>query len=257
MFQGMKARELLGSGTAPDGSELTLWMEGPGPVVRIGNEVLMSSRLHGSEQAMVARCVDDALRSTKPRVLVGGLGMGFTLRATLDVLPPNAEVVVAELFPCVVDWCRGPLASLSEDALSDPRVRVEVGDVQKILRSPGSRFDCILLDVDNGPDALVTLGNRTIYTQTGLFTIAAALRPGGAVGFWSATGSRTFEKTISRAGLKVEVHKLDARHDRARGGMHTLFIGRAPKEKKTGPAPAPPAKKKRPPGRAPGPTSRR
>lgn len=252
----MKARELLGTGYAPDGSELTLWMEGPGPVVRIGNEVLMSSRLHGSEQTMAARCVEDALRSPKPRVLVGGLGMGFTLRATLDVLPANAEVVVAELFPCVVDWCRGPLASLSDNALADPRVRVEIMDVQRILRSPGSRFDCILLDVDNGPDALVTLGNKGIYSQTGLFTIASALRPGGSVGFWSATGSRLFEKTISRAGLKVEVHKLDARHDRARGGMHTLFIGRAPKEKKVGAAPAAPAKKKRPPGRAPGPYSR-
>ena len=204
-------------------------------MVRIGNEVLMSSSRHGSEEAMAAHSVADALRSPKPRVLVGGLGMGFTLRATLDVLPPNAEVVVAELFPCVVEWCRGPLAALSHHALDDPRVRVFEGDVQKVLRAPGSRFDCILLDVDNGPDALVTLGNRGLYTLDGLRTIAAALRPGGAVGIWSASGSRAFEKLMTRAGLRAGATRLDARHDRARGGRHTLFLGRAPDDRRSGP----------------------
>ena len=121
----MKARELLGSSTTPDGQLITLHSEGAGYFVRIGNEVLMSSRSHGSEQAMAVVGLEPALRSSRPRVLVGGLGMGFTLRAVLDVLPRRAEVVVSELFPCVVEWNHGPLAFLSADALSDPRVKLE------------------------------------------------------------------------------------------------------------------------------------
>ena len=109
----MRARELLGSDTTPAGVPITLHSEGAGYVVRIGNEVLMSSRSHGSEQAMAARSLEPALRSPRPRVLIGGLGMGFTLRATLDVLPRQSEVVVAEIFACVVEWNRGPLAPLA------------------------------------------------------------------------------------------------------------------------------------------------
>lgn len=221
----MKPRELLGSGVAPDGNTLTLHREAAGFVVRIGNEVLMSSRSHGSEQEMAAVSLPPALRSTRPRVLVGGLGMGFTLRAALDVLPPKAEVVVAELFPCVVEWNRGPLASLSHDALSDPRVRLVVGDVLDVARSRGSGFDAILLDVDNGPEALVTLGNREIYAPRGVATLAAALRPGGVLAVWSAAGSKAFERTMARAGLRVLVERLAARHDSTKGGRHYLFLG--------------------------------
>ncbi len=222
----MKARELIDSGTTPDGNVLTLHREATGYVVRIGNEVLMSSRSHGSEQAMAVYGLEAALRSPRPRVLVGGLGMGFTLRAVLDVLPPRSEVVVAELFACVVDWCHGPLAALSHDALADRRVRLEVTDVQRIVRSPGDRFDAILLDVDNGPDALVSLGNRSIYSPGGLAALAAALRPGGMLSVWSVSGSRTFEKALARAGFRVEVVTLPARHNSAKGGHHTLFVGR-------------------------------
>jgi spermidine synthase len=220
----MKPRELLGTGTAPDGGILTLHKEAAGYVVRIGNEVLMSSRLYGSERAMAVESLEAALRSARPRVLIGGLGMGYTLRETLDILPRTAEVVVAELFGCVVEWNRGVLAPLSHDALADPRVGVEVRDVQELVRKSGTGFDAILLDVDNGPDALTTLGNRTIYTHAGLSTLHSSLRPGGTLAVWSVTGSRAFEKALARAGFRVEVKKLDARHDASRGGRHTLFL---------------------------------
>lgn len=225
----MITRELLGTGTAPDGSTLTLHLEGVGHVVRIGNEVLMSSRSHGSEQAMAIHSVEAALRSPKPRVLVGGLGMGFTLRAVLDVLPPKSEVLVAELFPCVVDWCRGPLAELSHGALMDRRVKLEIKDVRRILSAPGDGFDAILLDVDNGPDALVTAGNRAIYSRDGLATIVRALRPGGTLAVWSAAGSKPFERALSRAGLRSQVVLLPARHNSHKGGKFTLFLGHAPR----------------------------
>ncbi|HXC49761.1 MAG TPA: hypothetical protein VN634_02645 [Candidatus Limnocylindrales bacterium] len=210
----------------PGGALLTLHEEGAGFVVRIGNEVLMSSRLHGSEQAMAARSLDAALRSRRPRVLIGGLGMGYTLRATLDILPANAEVVVAELFECVVEWNRGPLAALTNDALGDRRVRLEVKDVQQVLRSPGDGFDAILLDVDNGPDALVTPGNRGIYSPSGLATVARALRPGGTFAVWSASASKPFEKALARAGFRAESVQLPSRHDSGKGGRHVLLIGR-------------------------------
>jgi len=225
----VKARELLGSGVTPDGVALTLHHEAIGYVVRIGNEVLMASRVHGSEQAMAAHSIDGALRSAKPRVLIGGLGMGYTLRAVLDVMPAKAEVVVAELFDCVVEWNRGPLAALSHDALSDRRVKLEVQDVQRLIRAPGDGFDAILLDVDNGPDALVCSGNRGIYTTAGLAAVAAALRPGGTFSVWSASASKPFEKALARAGFRVEVLSLAARHDSGKGGRYTLFLGHAPR----------------------------
>lgn len=222
----MQARELLGTGTTPDGRSVTLHAEAGGFVVRIGNEVLMSSRSHGSEQAMAVASLEPALRSPRPRVLVGGLGMGFTLRATLDVLPPKAEVVVAELLDCVVEWNRGPLAALSSEALSDRRVRLEVTDVRRILASPRDGFDVILLDIDNGPDAFTDAGNAALYAPAGLAALRAALRPGGIVSVWSVSPSRAFEKALARAGFATDTVSLAARQGSHKGGRHTLFLGR-------------------------------
>lgn len=231
----MKARELLGSAVTDDGQAITLHHEGAGYVVRVGNEVLMSSRSHGSEQAMAAASLDGALRSPRPRVLVGGLGMGFTLRAVLDVLPKKADVVVAEIFPCVVEWNRGVLAPLSSDALADARVQLAVTDVMRVVREPAGGFDAILLDVDNGPDAFTTAANRVLYGPTGLAALRAALRPGGVLSIWSASPSKAFEKALATARFAADVVSLAARQNSTRGGRHTLFLGRiarAPRERK-------------------------
>lgn len=210
----------------PDGRPITLHLDGTGYVVRVGNEALMSSRSHGSEQAMAAASLEPALRATKPRVLVGGLGMGFTLRAVLDMLPPRSEVVVAELLDCVVEWNRGPLRELSANALEDRRVRLEVTDVRRSIASAATSFDVILLDVDNGPEAFSTSTNASLYSPSGLAAIRTALRPGGLVSVWSASPSRPFEKALARAGFAVEVVAVPARQGSTRGGRHTLFLGR-------------------------------
>jgi spermidine synthase len=222
----MRARELLGSDTTPDGLPITLHSEASGFVVRVGNEVLMSSRTHGSEQAMAAASLEPALRSPRPRVLIGGLGMGFTLRATLDVLPKKSEVVVAELLGCIVEWCRGPLAPLSLNALNDPRVRLEQADVRRVIAKPGDGFDAILLDVDNGPAAFTTEGNSAIYRPAGLAALRAALRPGGVLSIWSVSPSRAFEKALATAKFASETISLPARQGSVKGVRHTLFIGR-------------------------------
>jgi spermidine synthase len=226
----MRARELLGSATTPDGQVVTLHSEAQGYVVRIGNEVLMSSRSHGSEQAMAAASLEPALRSPRPRVLIGGLGMGYTLRATLDVLPRKSEVVVAELLACVVDWNRGPLAELSSNALADSRVRLEVADVRRVVASPGDGFDAILLDVDNGPDAFTTEGNAALYRPAGLAALRAALRPGGVLSVWSASPNRAFEKALATARFAAETVSLASRQGSTKGGRYTLFLGRIARE---------------------------
>jgi spermidine synthase len=222
----MRARELLGSDTTPDGTPVTLHSEAGGFVVRIGNEVLMSSRSHGSEQAMAAASLEPALRSARPRVLIGGLGMGYTLRATLDVLPRRSEVVVSELLGCVVEWNRGPLATLSSNALADPRVVLEVGDVRRVVAAPRDGFDAILLDVDNGPDAFTIESNSALYGPRGLAALRAALRPGGVLSIWSVSPSRAFEKALATARFAAETVSLPARQGSTKGARHTLFLGR-------------------------------
>jgi spermidine synthase len=230
----MRARELLGSDTTPDGHPITLHSEASGYVVRIGNEVLMSSRSHGSEQGMAAASLEPALRAPRPRVLIGGLGMGYTLRATLDVLPRRSEVVVAELLACVVEWNRGPLAALTSNAMDDPRVRLEIADVRRVVASPGDGFDAILLDVDNGPDAFTIDGNSALYRPAGLAALRAALRPGGVLSIWSVSPSRAFEKALATARFAAETVSLPARQGSSSGPRHTLFLGRVGREPRKG-----------------------
>ena len=157
-------------------------------------------------------------------MLVGGLGMGFTLRATLDVLPPDATVVVAELVPAVVEWNRGPLGSLAAMPLKDRRTRVEVGDVADVLRASRARFDAILLDVDNGPAAFTSAGNAGLYTDHGLAAARKALRAGGVVAVWSAWDYRKFEQRLKYAGFRVGVERVRGRLKKG-GPRHTIFLG--------------------------------
>jgi spermidine synthase len=217
--------QILGSAQAPDGGTLTLYQRDHELVIRVDGRELMTSRAHGSEEALAHLGCSDARAKPRPRVLVGGLGMGFTLRAALDVLPAQAEVVVAEIVPAVVEWNRGPLAHLAGRPLEDPRVTVAVTDVGALLRRPGPRFDAILLDVDNGPQGLTRRANHALYGRVGLDTARRALAPGGCYALWSAGPDRDFERRLARAGFGVEVHEVRARpHGQA--PRHVIFLGK-------------------------------
>jgi spermidine synthase len=217
--------ETLGRARAPDGVELVLQRRGEEHVIRAGGKDLMSSRMHGSEEKMAELAC--AGLAGAARVLIGGLGMGYTLRAALQVLPAEARVVVAELVEAVVAWNRGPLADLAGRPLDDVRASVEVADVGALLRRPGPRWDAILLDIDNGPAALTRPANQAIYGATGLETAKRALRRGGVLAVWSAAPDAAFASRLRRAGFEVEVVTTPAR-GAAGGSKHTIFLGRAP-----------------------------
>ncbi len=223
----VKPWELLGETRTPDGTMLSLTRRDTELVILAAGKILMSSRMHGSEEAMAATACRHLPSMSKPCVLVGGLGMGYTLRATLDLLPPEATVVVAELIPAVVEWHQGPLGPLAGDPLKDKRVQVDVRDVIGTLRSSLGRFDAVLLDVDNGPDAFTESSNASLYNDRGIAAIRAALKPGGVLAVWSAWEDRRFEQRLKWAGFKVEVERVRARLKRG-GPRHTIFLGRAP-----------------------------
>ena len=220
----MNPWELLGKTKTPAGDEMTLMLRSGEYVILASGKTLMSSRMHGSEEALAALGCGDARSLAAPVVLVGGLGMGYTLRATLDLLPRNATVIVAELVAGVVDWNRGPLGPLTQHPLRDPRVHVEVDDVNAVLRASPGRFDAVLLDIDNGPDAFTTEGNDWLYNDGGLATIRAALRGRGTVAVWSAWEDRKFEQRLRWAGFTVQTGRVRARLSKG-GPKHVIFCG--------------------------------
>ena len=203
---------------------MSLTRQGSEYVILAAGKPLMSSRMHGSEEALSAFGCAAARAREQPCVLVGGLGMGFTLRATLDLLPPDAVVVVAELVPAVVEWNRGPLAPLADHPLKDKRVHIELGDVAATLRASTRRFDAVLLDVDNGPAAFTATHNARLYDDGGLAAVRAALKPGGVVAVWSAWEDRRFEQRLKHAGFTVRVERVRGRLKKG-GPRHTIFIG--------------------------------
>ena len=221
----MKPWELLGETRTPDDSLLALMKRDREYVMLANGKTLMSSRMHGSEEALATRACERARTEAFPCVLVGGLGMGFTLRATLDALPPDAVVVVAELVPAVVDWNRGPLGPLAEHPLKDRRVRVEVQDVADTLRSSSRRFDAVVLDVDNGPAAFTESGNAGLYADRGLASIRAALKKDGVLAVWAARDDRKFEQRLRYGGFVVETIRVRARLKKG-GSHHTIFFAR-------------------------------
>jgi spermidine synthase len=190
-------------------------------IVRVNSHLLMSSRMHDSEEALAEYALE---RVPKPRtVLVGGLGLGFTLRAVLDRVASDVRVTVAELVPELVGWNRTQLAELNAGALDDPRCEVVVGDVfETIKRSPGA-FDVILLDVDNGPIAVSQAKNQRIYSEQGVRTCYRALRPAGVIAVWSSGPNARFERRLSSAGFAADVVRVPGRA----GGRahHVLFLG--------------------------------
>jgi spermidine synthase len=220
----VKPWDLLGETCTPEGDTLTLMRRDKEFVIHANGRSLMSSRMHGSEEALATFACRRARTSTSPTVLVGGLGMGFTLRATLDVLGGGATVVVAELLPAIVEWNRGPLGELAGLPLADRRVRVEVADVAATLHANPGRFDAILLDVDNGPAAFTSPANAGLYNDAGLAAIRAALTPRGVLAVWSARDDRRFEQRLRYGGFTVHVERVRARL--AKGGpRHTIFLG--------------------------------
>lgn len=193
-------------------------------VIRVDSELLMSSRRHQSEDELATiGCA--AMKGAQPRVLVGGLGMGYTLRAVLDLLPARGEVVVAEISGDVVEWNRGVLADLAGRPLEDRRTRVHVGDVLEAMRAAAAAFDAILLDIDNSPHALTRAANRALYDERGLAAALRALRPGGCLAVWSAADTPEFERRMKKAGYAVATHRAHARP--GGGGRHTIYTGTA------------------------------
>ena len=220
----MKPPELLGESVTPDGTDMKLIRRDQEYTILANGKSLMSSRMHGSEEAMATLACRDRPTIEQPYILIGGLGMGFTLRATLDLLPPDAMVVVAELLPVVVEWNRGPLGPLARHPLKDKRVRVDVNDVAATLSSNPGRFDAVLLDVDNGPSAFATSNNSRLYDNQGLATARTALKRGGVLAVWSAQQDRKFEQRLRYAGFRVEVEQVRGRLKKG-GPRHTIFLG--------------------------------
>jgi spermidine synthase len=219
----------IGSASVP-GEErpLLLMQRGTEFAIRLGSLALMGSLAHGSEEALAASACGRLAGRRDARVLVGGLGMGFTLAAALRALGPEARVEVAELVPDVVAWNRGPLAHLAGAPLADPRVAVWEGDVGARIAASRGIYDVILLDVDNGPEGLTRAGNDKLYGPSGLRAAFAALRPAGVFGVWSVAPDSAFTRRLRQAGFAVA--EETARASRGRGGLHTLWLATRPGE---------------------------
>ena len=220
----MKRVERLGEAVAPDGTVLALYRHDGAYAIRVNGEELMSTRRHHSEDVLAERVCAPLRERAGARVLIGGLGLGFTLRAALRSLAPDARVVVAEIVEEVIRWNRNPEYALAADALRDPRVDLRHADVADVLRESAGGFDAVMLDVDNGAAALTTRGNAGLYHAEGIRQAAAALRPGGRLAYWSAGGDPAFEAALKRAGMSVET--IRARAHPGLRSWHTIFVAR-------------------------------
>ncbi|ONF95019.1 spermidine synthase [Sphingomonas jeddahensis] len=219
----MTPRELVGVAEVPGGPPLRLFKRGADFMIVLDRNELMSTRMSGSEVALGTMTCDRLGGRAAPRLLIGGYGMGFTLRAVLGRLGPDAQVVVAELVPGIIEWARGPMAALTDGCLDDPRVTVDMGDVAEAIRSGSGSYDAILLDVDNGPDGLTRPANDGIYTARGLAAAKRALRPGGVLAVWSAGPDAAFARRLAQAGFAVDEVRVKAR-DNGKGASHVIWF---------------------------------
>jgi spermidine synthase len=217
---------LLDTAQVPGGGELRLMQRGAEFSIKLGTDELMNSRLSATEQALATiACEKIRIRkrpSKGPSILIGGLGMGFTLRAALTVLGTEAHIIVAELVPAVVAWARGPMAKLSGDSLTDPRVRIHEGDVGDLIRAGRLAYDAILLDVDNGPQGMTRKANDGLYDLKGLRAAHAALLPGGVLAVWSSGPGSKFTARLRKTGFKVDEIPLRAKGPRG-GARHFIW----------------------------------
>ncbi|GAB5447642.1 spermidine synthase [Gymnodinialimonas sp.] len=216
----------LATAKTPQGGSLRLSRRDTEFSIRLedGNE-LMNSRLSGSEEALATLALDLLSDRVEPRVLIGGLGMGFTLRAAQNVAPPGARIKVAEIVPDLVDWASTHMAPVFGDCLKDPRVEVATEDVAVMIRAARGSYDAILLDVDNGPDGLTRAGNDGLYSVAGLNAARQALSSGGVLAVWSADPAPAFTKRLSHCGFDPQVHSVRASRAK-RGSRHTIWIAR-------------------------------
>jgi spermidine synthase len=219
----MIPRELVGVAEVPDGPPLRLFRRGGDFMIVLDRNELMSTRMHGSEVALGTMACDRLTGHKRPHLLIGGYGMGYTLRAVLGQLGPEALVTVVELVPGIIEWARGPMAAVTDGCLDDPRVTVTMGDVAATMRQTTAQFDAILLDVDNGPDGLTRAANDGIYSNQGLASARNALRPGGILAVWSAAPDTAFGRQLERAGFTVETVKVRARES-GKGATHIIWF---------------------------------
>ena len=221
----MKPRELLATAQIPYGEELRLFKRDSDFMITLGGNELMSSRLSGSEEAL-ATMACERLRIETPHLLIGGYGMGFTLRAALEKLGAKARITVVELVPEIIAWARGPMAALTAGCLDDPRVELLERDVARIIRVAPRAYDAILLDVDNGPDALTRADNDELYSTHGLVAARQALKPSGVLAIWSAAPDERFTRRLKHAGFQVEEVMVRAGRN-GKGARHVIWFARA------------------------------
>jgi spermidine synthase len=210
---------LIDTATVPGGGALRLMRRGAEFSIRLDQTELMNSRRGGSELALATLACERIRARERPGLLIGGLGMGFTLRAALAVLGNDARIVVAELVPAVLGWARGPMAQVFGDCLTDPRVSVREADVAELIGHSRSAFDAILLDVDNGPAGLTREANDRLYSLEGLGAAHAALRPGGVLAVWASGPDVKFSQRLRRSGFAAEEAAV-----RAGGARHVIWI---------------------------------
>lgn len=216
----------IGSARVPgDGEEMRLLQRGSEYSIRVGTYELMNNRVHASEDALASLVCERLVDASSARLLIGGLGMGFTLAAVLRGVGAKAEVVIAELVPEVVAWNRGPLAHIAGNPLGDRRVQVHEGDVAELIRKARGAWDAIVLDVDNGPVALTSKNNQWLYTRSGLRAARLALRPGGILAVWSAARDAAFAYRLQQAGFSVEEIPVRGRES-GRGPRFLVWIAR-------------------------------
>lgn len=206
-----------------DGVELRLMQRGSEFCIMLGTNPLMNSRLSGSEEALATLAVAALEGRPQIKMLIGGLGMGFTLRAALKTLADDARITVAELMPAVVEWAHGPMAEVFGGCLEDPRVTVRVEDVGVIMRAAANSWDAILLDVDNGPEGLSRQGNDALYTTAGLDAAWRALRPGGVFTVWSMAPDPAFTRRLKKVGFTVTEVPTRA-NGRKKGARHMIWV---------------------------------
>ena len=219
----MKPRELIGTAKVPGGVELRLFRHGDDHVIMVDGNELMSSRVGGSEEALALMACERLRKGVEPHLLIGGYGMGFTLRAALGVIGPVGRATVAELVPEIIDGARGPMAALTAGCLDDPRVRLVMDDVAAEIGAGPKRYDAILLDVDNGPSGLVRAANDGLYSIPGLARARAALKAGGILAIWSAAPDEAFARRLRHNGFKVDEVVVRARSN-GKGPRHIIWF---------------------------------